>query len=159
MKARDKLGIGSRILQARLLNRPKPFFVQYSLVNACDGACVYRNCRNRENPQIKTEDHLRIFDEFARLGTVRIKFLGGEPLLRNDLGTLIDGVKSRGMRCAMTANGYRIPRRFDWVRTLDEIIISIDGDQAAHDALRGEGTWSKVMAGIEMCASEGLDFS
>lgn len=158
MKARDKLGIGSKILQARLSNRARPFFVQYSLINACDGDCVYCNCPNRENPQLTTEEHLRIFDEFARLGTVRVKFLGGEPLLRDDLGELIEGVKSRGMRCAMTTNGYLIPKRFDWVRNLDEIIISIDGDERAHDALRGAGTWRKVMQGIEMCAAEGLDF-
>ena len=158
MKNRDKLRIGSKILLAKATGRPRPFFVQYSLLNACNAACGYCNCPRREDPRAEVDAHLAVLAEFARLGAARIKFLGGEPLLHDRIGTLIDAVREGGMRSAMVTNGFLIPARMDVVRKLDEIVISIDGREPAHDAQRGRGTWRKVMAAIEACSAEGLDF-
>ncbi len=58
----------------------------------------------------------------------------------------------------MVTNGFLIPERFDIVRRLDEVVISIDGDEESHDRQRGSGSWKKVMRGIELCAREKLDF-
>lgn len=158
MKTSEKLAIGTQILAARATRSPRPFFVQYSLLNACDARCGYCNCPARENPEISSAEHRRLLAEWARLGAVRIKFLGGEPLLRDDLGDLVEEVRRLGMRAAMVTNGLRIPERMDVVRRLSEVVISIDGDQAAHDAQRGNGTWKRVMRAIEMCAAESIDF-
>ncbi len=98
------------------------------------------------------------YAQFARLGTVRIKFLGGEPLLRDDIGELVQEVRRLGMRSAMVTNGFLIPEKMEVVRRLDELVISLDGDQAAHDRQRGRGTWKRVMRAVELCAAEGLDF-
>ncbi len=62
------------------------------------------------------------------------------------------------MRTAMVTNGFLIPEKFDTVRKMDEIVISIDGAEEAHDRQRGPGAWTKVMRGIDLCAKEGLDF-
>jgi MoaA/NifB/PqqE/SkfB family radical SAM enzyme len=158
MKFTDKLRIGSNIMAARITSKPRPFFVQYSLLNACNARCVYCNSPFREDPQLDTETHIKILSEFARLGAARIKFLGGEPLLRNDLDTLVQEVKHLGMRSAMVTSGLLIPKRMDVIRMLDELIISIDGREEAHDHQRGAGTWKMVMRGIELCAAEKIDF-
>jgi MoaA/NifB/PqqE/SkfB family radical SAM enzyme len=158
MKNIDKLRIGSKILISKATNRPRPFFVQYSLLNACNAKCAYCNCPEREDPRASTEQHLQILAEFARLGAVRIKFLGGEPLLHNDIGLLVAAAKKHGMRTAVVTNGFLVPARMELMRQFDEIIISIDGSEDAHDAQRGRGTWKKVIAAIEACAAEKLDF-
>lgn len=158
MKTRDKLRIGSKILLARATARPRPFFVQYSLLNACNASCGYCNCPQREDPRADVDAHLGVIAELARLGAARIKFLGGEPLLHEHLGTLAAAVRNHGMRSAMVTNGFLIPAQMDIVRTIDEIVISIDGREAAHDAQRGRGTWRRVMAAIDACATERLDF-
>ena len=158
MKNRDKIRIGSQILAARVTGRPRPFFVQYSLLNACNAKCGYCNCPEREDPRAGLATHLRTIDEFARLGAVRIKFLGGEPLLHEHVGTLVAHTKARGVRTAMVTNGFLVPQRMEVMRQLDEIIISLDGREAAHDAQRGRGTWKRVMAAIDACAAERLDF-
>src|SRR5262249_60167102 len=64
---RDKLRIGARIAAAKLRAVPRPFFVQYSLLNACNARCGYCNCPNREDPQLTLEQHRRVLGEFARL--------------------------------------------------------------------------------------------
>jgi len=158
MRASQKLAIGVKILAARLSGEARPFFVQYSLLNGCNARCVYCNSPYREDPQLSTSEHRRILSEFARLGTVRIKFLGGEPLLRDDIGELVAEVRRLGMRSAMVTNGFLIPEKMEVVRQLDELVISLDGNEAAHDRQRGRGTWKQVMRAVEACAEEGLDF-
>lgn len=158
MRNRDKAAIGARILGSRLSGRARPFFVQYSLLNACNARCVYCNSPNRPDAPLARDQHAAILREFARLGAARIKFLGGEPLLSPDLEFLIETVRDLGMRAAMVTNGFLVPDRIDVVRRLSEIVISIDGAEDAHDAQRGAGTWRRAMAGIEACRRERLDF-
>lgn len=158
MKTREKAAIGARILASRLSGRPRPFFVQYSLLNACNARCAYCNSPNRDDRPLAAADHLAILGEFARLGAVRIKFLGGEPLLFPDLDRLADETLRLGMRAAIVTNGFLVRERFDVVRRLSEIVISIDGAEEAHDRQRGAGSWKKVMDAVELCARERLDF-
>lgn len=158
MTPRDKLRIGLRIVAAKVTAAPRPFFVQYSVLNGCNARCSYCNSPHRADPQLDTATHRRLLAEFAALGTARIKFLGGEPLLRPDLGELITETKRLGMRAAMVTNGLMIPQRFDEVRQLDELIISLDGREEAHDRQRGKGSWKRVMAAVELCAAEKVDF-
>lgn len=158
MKTTDKLRIGGQILGARLSGRARPFFVQYSLLNGCNARCAYCNSPGRADPQLSTAEHIQILTEFAHLGAVRVKFLGGEPLLRRDIGELVEQVRALGMRTAMVTNGLLIPQKIDVIRRLDELIISLDGDEAAHDGQRGRGTWKRVMESIELCARENVDF-
>ena len=158
MKTADKLRIGTKIVAARLRDAPRPFFVQYALLNACNARCAYCNCPNREDPQLTTEEHRRVLAGFARLGTVRVKFLGGEPLLRDDIDALIVETRRLGMRAAMVTNGFLVPQKFETVRKLDELVISLDGSEATHDGQRGKGTWRKVQAAIDLCAGAGIDF-
>ncbi|MBX3378781.1 MAG: radical SAM protein [Phycisphaeraceae bacterium] len=158
MKASTKVRIGLQILASRATGTPRPFFVQYSLLNGCNMRCSYCNSPNREDPQVDTAVHRKLLAEFAELGTARIKFLGGEPLLRDDIGELVEVTKQFGMRAAMVTNALLIPQKFDVIRRLDELIISIDGSEEAHDRQRGKGTWKRVMTSIQMCADAGIDF-
>jgi MoaA/NifB/PqqE/SkfB family radical SAM enzyme len=119
---------------------------------------VYCNCPQRPDPRADLASHVGVLEELARLGAARIKFLGGEPLLHPDVGPLVSKVKELGMRAAMVTNGFLVPRHMAIIRALDELIISIDGNEAAHDAQRGAGTWKKVMAAIDACAEAGVDF-
>jgi MoaA/NifB/PqqE/SkfB family radical SAM enzyme len=158
MKTVDKIRIGAQIAASKAIGKPRPFFVQYSLLNACNARCVYCNSPFREDPQLDTQTHLGLLGEFSRLGTARIKFLGGEPLLRNDLGVLVQEVRRLGMRSAMVTSGILIPKRMEVMKQFDEVIISIDGSEQAHDHQRGLGTWKMVMKGIELCAEHKIDF-
>ncbi len=158
MKPTDKMRVGSKILLSKVTGKPRPFFVQYSLLNACNAKCVYCNCPEREDPRADLDKHVRVLTDLARLGAVRIKFLGGEPLLHPHLGELVDTVRRLGMRAAIVTNGFLVPQKMDVMRRFDEIILSIDGSEPAHDAQRGRGTWKKVMAAVDACAEENLDF-
>lgn len=158
MTKTEKLRVGRKILLAKISGRPRPFFVQYSLLNACNAGCVYCNCPKREDAHTSVDTHARTLAELARLGAVRIKFLGGEPLLHPQIGDLVRVTRQLGMRAAVVTNGFLVPQRPELMRQFDEVVISIDGREAAHDAQRGRGSWKKVMAALDTCAALKLDF-
>src|SRR5262245_14166764 len=106
MKTSAKLSIGSEILISRLTARPCPFFVQYCLLNACNARCVYCNYPQRDEASLTLEQHYSVLAGFAKLGSRRIKFLGGEPLLSDQIGPLLDETRRLGMRTALVTNGF-----------------------------------------------------
>ena len=55
MRTRDKLAIGGKIVAAKLTGRPRPFFVQYSLLNSCNARCVYCNLPSLPDPAVSTK--------------------------------------------------------------------------------------------------------
>jgi MoaA/NifB/PqqE/SkfB family radical SAM enzyme len=91
-----------------------------------------------------------------QLGTQLLQLQGGEPLLREDLGIVIDEAHRFGMACDMVTNGTLVLKKTDIVRRLDRICISLDGRPGLNDANRGEGAYGRALEGIEFACSRGL---
>ncbi len=158
MKFFNKLSIGTSLVLARALHRRVPFIAQFTLTDRCNLRCKYCYCRypERDNDQLSTEQVLKIVDEFAALGTRRLSLVGGEPLVRRDIGEIIQRVKALGMECALTTNGTLVPHRVDELRALDILCVSFDGPPHAHDAMRGSGSFREVMEAFECALENGI---
>lgn len=75
---------------------------------------------------------------------------GGEPTLYREWLEVVRYIKSKGMRCNMVTNGMRLVQAADEVvkMQMDEIILSLDGEEEAHDRSRGlEGAYQKMLEG------------
>jgi len=88
--------------------------------------------------------------ELAAFGIKEIDIGGGEPLLRKDLIEIIKEVKSYGIKCGLTTNGWlvsQIP-----FPSLDYIDISIDGAKPeTHDKIRGvKGAWERAIKAVKI---------
>lgn len=143
---------GLSLLKSRLLNQYKPFQVQFTVTNRCNLRCsyCYADYPNRSHNDLSTKDILRILDELAEIGTKRINLVGGEPLLRNDIGQIIQHIKNKNIECAMTTNGYFVARKLDDVRKLDLLCVSLDGNKESNDANRGKGSYEKALEAIKI---------
>lgn len=95
-------------------------------------------------------------DEVAKLGVMWIRLLGGEPLIRDDIGELIDYIKLKGLFCEINTNGILIPKRLDEIRKCDTVCISLDGGREEHEAVRGKDTWESVIKGVEAAIGAGV---
>ncbi|MBU4078512.1 radical SAM protein [Patescibacteria group bacterium] len=87
--------------------------------------------------------------ELADFGIKEIDIGGGEPLLRNDLTEIIEEVKSYGIGCGLTTNGWllsEIP-----FPPIDYCDVSIDGAKPeTHDKIRGiKGAWERAIKAVE----------
>jgi len=97
----------------------------------------------------------KIIDQLHAGGTRRVTLLGGEPLIREDIGEIIRYIKGKGMSCGMTTNGYFVYKKLQDVLLLDTIAVSIDGDEAKTDYLRGKGTFQAVYEALEVLQNAG----
>lgn len=132
-------------------------FVQWDITTRCNLNCIH--CRSGAfYGDGKLERDLAYDAVISRLrelhdaGVRRIHFLGGEPFSRRDLPAIVRHATSLGVLCSVNTNGTLISRR-----VAEEIVdagvylitFSIDGpDAEVNDAIRGAGTFRRVVRGI-----------
>jgi MoaA/NifB/PqqE/SkfB family radical SAM enzyme len=148
--------IPSRLLKSgwRYLRRRftayHPYEVQAQLLNSCDRRCVFCRCPEVESPLMTTAQWSRIIRELSRLGTIRIKFQGGEPTLRPDFREITAEAKKAGMITAVVSHGMHIASQPDLLDFLDEVVVSLDApDPAVNDRLRGDGAFEGAVGAID----------
>jgi MoaA/NifB/PqqE/SkfB family radical SAM enzyme len=149
MRLRDAARRGTRLALAHATGRAVPFHVTLSVTERCNHHCVY--CTRPESPgqELTTAEWSGVLGELRSLGTERVIFFGGEPLLRDDLGTIVSCARLLGLRCALATNGVLVPQRRDVVTLFQTLVISLDGDAEAHDRNRGAGSHAQALAAIE----------
>ena len=149
-------GGGVRLLAGRVTGQPALLSTVIYLTQRCNLRCIYCSAPFRGTGELDTGTWRGIIDELAALGCIRIAILGGEPLLRADLGDLIEHICERGMTANMTSNGLLVPRRLDALRRLSHLVLSLDAPGPANDAARGAGVFDAVQRAIAAARGIGL---
>lgn len=149
------------IFKARLFFRRIPLVVGLNVTNRCNLKCTYcyGGYSSRVDRDFTKEELFDLIEELAGMGTRLIHLGGGEPLIRADIGEIIDKIKSKNILCFMNTNGLLIPDKIEEIRKLDALTISIDGDEYTNDSTRGSGTFKKIMKAIELAKAQGLSIS
>jgi len=143
-------------------------YLRFSVTDRCDLRCIYCMPAGGEDDHASRPDLLS-FEEAARLMTVfaesgirRVRFTGGEPLVRKDFLRLVDLVhRSTAIEeLVMTSNATRLA---ELARPLADaglygVNISLDTLDADHFArLTRGGDLGRVLAGIHAAVDAGLD--
>ena len=127
----------------------------------CFISCSPTNAAHAMMTLAEVEAHLA---DAADLGVREYYFTGGEPFLNRDLPAMIEAALRQGPVSVLT-NGLLIRRdtaeRLAALAAASEhsldLRISLDGwDAAGNDAVRGAGTFDRVLAGIAHLAAAGL---
>ena len=140
------------------LDRPFPVSLCWSPIVRCNLRCPH--CLDDTSvPQTGSADHARIADLLAESGVLGVDISGGEPLLLRRLPNLARRIAEGGRAAvSVTTNGWHLQRRAgELVGAVDAIRVSLDGpDQASHDHVRGEGSFTRAMQGIRTALEEGM---
>lgn len=133
-----------------------PFEVQAMLLNACNLKCSYCRCPEIKSELLSTAQWLEALRSLAALGTLRVKFQGGEPTLRHDFKELCAESRRLGIVTAVVSNGIRLAAEPDLFDELDEVVVSVDGPIAElHDRQRGAGTHAQALAALRLARERG----
>ncbi|MFH1511434.1 MAG: radical SAM protein [Candidatus Woesearchaeota archaeon] len=147
MSLKKSLAIGKSVLTARLLGVRRPVVVKFKITNRCNGVCRY--CLGKKNSvELSTSKVLDLVGQMAEAGTHKIGFFGGEALLREDMGEILDLCRQKSMYTTIITNGYLVPKKLNVVAKVDCLFISFDGPKRIHDLHRGAGSYDKVLAAI-----------
>lgn len=148
------------LLAARLLGRRVPLRVGLQLTKYCNMRCGYCYVDFEKYKSAKELTILEIFgviDELYARGCRWIWFLGGEPMMRDDFGEIIDYVHKKMMFCDMNSNGVLISEsNLNIVKKLDGVAISIDGSEETNDFYRGSGMYKKAMDAVKLLKRNGV---
>lgn len=161
MKISQLIKGGITALKANVYGYKAPLGVYIHLTESCNLNCVYcdyNELAKRDGNKLTADFVIDCIDKLAALGTVKLNLTGGEPLLIDGIGRIIDFAKNKGMFVVMSSNGLLIKDKIDEIKNLDLLMISFDGTEAAHDSLRGKGTHKKVMGAMEILRNNNIKF-
>ncbi|MDP2317176.1 MAG: radical SAM protein [Pseudomonadota bacterium] len=150
-----KSGVGAA--RYRLTGHRMPLSVTLLVTTRCNALCTYCALPLRRQPELDTRQMIALVDDMAAAGCVRVGIGGGEPLVRDDIGAIVDRCTAHGIWTTLETNGYRYPALADELAGLGRLMISLDGGEAAHDANREPGAWTQAMAAIGEAARRGID--
>jgi MoaA/NifB/PqqE/SkfB family radical SAM enzyme len=152
----QQLKIGLRFLRF-YPRRFHPYEVAAQILNSCGRRCIYCRCPEVPTPLMTTEQWLMIIRGLRRLGTIRIKFQGGEPTLRPDFAKLCWEARNIGMVTSTVTNGMEIASRPELLDPLREVVVSLDSLRPeVNDDMRGEGAYEGAMTAIAAALKKGL---
>lgn len=136
--------------------------LRISITSRCNLNCFY--CHNEgqngyEN-EISPKEIVEIIKVAAGLGIKRIKFSGGEPLVRTDFEEILSSLPSL-QNVSATTNGVLLSERATGLKTsgLDRVNISLDTlDPGVYAGICGcsENIHQKVLDGIDAAVKAGL---
>lgn len=141
------------LIYCRFSKIDKPLFVVLVTNNSCDFKCryCYGDYGNRKGiPDFTTKELLKIIDELKKMGTRLLTIHGGESLLRKDIGEILNYTKHKGFYVSFNSNGTLVPRRIDELKCLDNLCISMDGNEESNDKNRGKGSFKKAISALEV---------
>lgn len=121
----------------------------------CDQHCAYCDFPRHAGDELDTATWKRLLIGLRRAGTVRLGLSGGEPLLRPDLGELVQAAVKQGFVTSLVTNGAHLAERLDEVLPVDYLLSTIEGDAPRHDAVRGPGAWKATWDGLEAVRRRG----
>ena len=119
--------------------------------NRCNCRCVMCDIWKRtETREISEQELERHIEDIVALGVRQVVFTGGEPLMHSDLFRLAALLRDRGMKITLLTTGLLLARDASRiVKSMGEVIVSLDGPEEIHDEIRRvPGAFARLAAGV-----------
>lgn len=157
-----------KVLPKQLIDRfdRRVDYVRLSVTDRCDFRCVYCMAEEMEfipKPHILSLEELhQLATAFTELGVGKIRLTGGEPLIRNNVLSLIEqvGKLPKLGELVITTNGSQLQRTAESLRKsgVKRLNISLDSlNPRKFRQLTRHGNLDQVLAGIDTAIAVGFD--
>ena len=141
-------------------------YVRLSVTDRCDFRCVY--CMSEDmtflprQQVLSLEEIYHFAKAFTELGVKKIRLTGGEPLVRNNVMSLVENIGSLpGLEeLLLTTNGSQLEKLAGPLKDTGVTRINISLDSLDADRFRNmtrTGKLDKVKRGIEAAVATGFD--
>lgn len=115
----------------------------------------------RKTKELPATRLVEITKQAIEAGYKAVVVVGGEPLAYSEFELYLDGIErlERG-NCRLVLRssfGFLIQETLlhRLCKVFDQIVVSLDGEEATHDAVRGKGTWRYATQNIEKALAQG----
>lgn len=122
------------------------------VTSMCNLRCIH--CYNSSGvvkpDEIGLDEIITLIQELREMNVKQVSISGGEALLRKDIHKILKGCRENGLSTMLVTNGMLIDELTaqHLVGLVDKIQISIEGSEEIHDVIRGNGTYKKILLGL-----------
>lgn len=121
------------------------------LSNACNLSC--KHCDIPQEPKHSLDrEQLEIL---ANYGPYKVNFLGGEPLVAENLEDAFEVFGDRPI--TVSTNGQLVPKHIELLQKARGVILSLEGTKKSTDAIRGKGVFKQVVESAELLRKSGVE--
>jgi len=140
-----------------------PYRMDLAVTYRCNNDCAHcYNARERNFPELSTEQWFKILDQLWELGVPHIVFTGGEATLRNDLPELIAHAEANGQITGLNTNARRLSDE-RYVQKLvdaglDHVQVTVEScnEQIHDEMMRARGAFKQTIAGLKIALNNKL---
>lgn len=142
-----------------------PVNLTWEITHKCNLKCIHcLSASSAASPgELSFEECKSIVDQLSALKVFEINFGGGEPLLKDYFLPLLRYIHRKGIVTCISTNGtFLTDEAIDYFthNPLVNVQVSLDGaTPEVNDAIRGRGTFPKIVAGIERLAGKNIPLS
>jgi MoaA/NifB/PqqE/SkfB family radical SAM enzyme len=125
--------------------------------SACNCRCVMCDIwkDNKNLKQLTESDITGLLTSLKKLGTQQVVMSGGEALLNKNFFRFCELLKKEKINVSLLSTGLSLKNNVEQLlRWVNNVIVSLDGDEALHDAIRNiPGAFHKLREGIKQIKS------
>ncbi len=133
---------------------------RFDITSRCNLNCMHCGATEfKTTEEWTTEEALNVFEDLLSHGFSQFDFLGGEPLIRDDIVELCSYLNENKAFVLMASNGLLLDEDIiDALLKLEHfnaIYFSIDGaSKEVYETIRGKGTYEQMLFNLEAMASK-----
>ena len=105
-----------------------PFYASFKITHKCGLKCSFCNVWMEKTPDLSKKDVFKVLDNIANSSIILLSLEGGDPLLRKDLGDILEYAHKKPFYLFFTTNGHLLDKRpmEEYGKNIDYLHISID---------------------------------
>lgn len=130
--------------------------------SACNCRCMMCDIwkGNRNLKQLNEQDILGLLSSLKKFGTQQVLMSGGEALLNPHFFRFCEILNKEKIKVSLLSTGLTLKKNASMlVGCVNDIIVSLDGDEETHDTIRNiPGAFQKMKEGIAAIKSLNSDF-
>ncbi len=139
--------------------RPSLRYLELQITNKCNLRCRHCYIGDTTFSELSVTQIRDILREFENMQGLRVLITGGEPLIHGRFREINDMLPDFLLRKVLFTNGLLLNKKILIHLNVDEIQLSIDGLEEAHDALRGKGSFRSAIEAAELAVGCGFEVS
>jgi radical SAM protein with 4Fe4S-binding SPASM domain len=138
---------------------PSLRYLELQITDRCNLRCKHCYIGQRKDNELSVCRIRKILHEFEEIQGLRVLITGGEPLTHSRFAEINGMLPQFLIRKILFTNGLLLSKKILKNLNVDEIQISIDGLENAHDSLRGRGTFKKAIEAVKSSINSGFEVS
>jgi len=138
---------------------PSLRYLEMQIIDFCNLLCRHCYIKGKVHNKLSAGQIMKILTEFEEMQGMRVLITGGEPLLHPDFDEINEMLPHFALRSVLFTNGVILNKERLKKLKVNEIQVSIDGLEVAHDRIRGTGSYRAAMDAIKLALDMGFTVS